>query len=258
VARFIRAIGEKTPKGWGDLLRQLALFACADFFYEVVRGMSEGKAVVAFANAHTIIDVEKAPGTFFEPHLQAFLIPAHAVISVLNFAYLNTHFVVTTAFLVWLYLFRNETYYFVRNMFMVAMGLALVGYAAFPAAPPRLIQGVGFVDTIHDISHVNQDSSFLKVLVNPYAAFPSMHIAFALMVGIPAARLSRHPAAKVAWSLYPAFVFLVIVATANHFWIDAAGGVIVAAVSALVASRLLARARPAVWAWRTAPGEARA
>ena len=61
---------------------------------------------------------------------------------------MNSHFVITTAFLAWLYLFRNEHFYFVRNMFMVAMGLALVGYALFPTAPPRLFPGEGFTDTI--------------------------------------------------------------------------------------------------------------
>ena len=62
--------------------------------------------------------------------------------------YFNSHFVITTSFLVWLYLFRNENFNFVRNMFMVAMGLALIGYALFPTAPPRMFPGAGFTDTI--------------------------------------------------------------------------------------------------------------
>ena len=72
--------------------------------------------------------------------------------------YLNSHFVITTGFLAWLYLFRNEHFYFVRNMFMVAMGLALVGYAVFPTAPPRLIPEAGFTDTIAAFTGVAQDS----------------------------------------------------------------------------------------------------
>ncbi len=61
---------------------------------------------------------------------------------------MNSHFVVTTTFLAWLYLFRNEHFHFVRNMFMVAMGIALLGYALFPTAPPRMLPGEGFTDTI--------------------------------------------------------------------------------------------------------------
>ena len=64
---------------------------------------------------------------------------------------MNSHFVVTTAFLVWLYLFRNPNFYFVRNMFMVAMGLALVGYALMPTAPPRLFEAHGFVARDHGL-----------------------------------------------------------------------------------------------------------
>ena len=64
-----------------------------------------------------------------------------------NWMYVNSHFMVTTTFLIWLYLARNHAYYFVRNMFMVAMGLALVGYVAYPTAPPRFLPEWGFTDT---------------------------------------------------------------------------------------------------------------
>jgi hypothetical protein len=250
VRRLVSRIGARLPKGWGDAARQLSLFVMADLGYEFVRGITEGKASAAFANTAKVIDLERATGTFFEPGLQKLLLPEHWLVSTLNWMYLNTHFVVTTSFLLWLYLFRNDAFYFVRNMFMVAMGLALVGYTLFPVAPPRMTTGFGFVDTIHDISNVNQDSDLLKVLVNPYAAVPSMHIAFSLMIGVPGFRISRHRLSKAFWALYPALVFLVIVGTANHFWFDAAAGAVVAVVAALAAHRLLARVRPAAWAWR--------
>jgi PAP2 superfamily len=141
-------------------------------------------------------------------------------------------------------------------MFMVAMGLALVGYALYPTAPPRLFDDLGFVDTITDYSQVNHDSALVKVFVNPYAAVPSMHIAFALMVSIPGLLLSRHVWAQAFWAVYPLVVFWVVVVTANHYWVDAAIGALVAATAALVAQRLLARARPRAWAFHAAPGEA--
>jgi hypothetical protein len=180
------------------------------------------------------------------------------VIDLANFMYVNSHFVITTAFLVWLYLRHNDHFYFVRNMFMVAMALALVGYALYPTAPPRLFTEFGFVDTITDFSNVNHDSALVKIFVNPYAAVPSMHIAFALMISIPGVMLSRHTWAKGFWAVYPLIVFWVVVVTANHYWVDAAIGALVAAVAALVAQRLLARARPEAWSFSPAPSEARA
>jgi hypothetical protein len=250
----VRAIGDRLPRGWGDALRQLGLFVLADLCYETVRGVAEGRADAAFANAGRLVEVERATGTFFEPDLQSALLSEQWLIEAANWMYMNTHFVVTTAFLVWLYLFRNEAFYFVRNMFMVAMALALVGYTLFPTAPPRLLPEEGFVDTITDFSQVGHDSALVKLFVNPYAAVPSMHVAFALMISIPAFSISRHTISRVFWTLYPLLVLFVIVVTANHFWLDAAAGAAVAGAAAVVAHRLLAPVRPGSWSWRPATG----
>ena len=141
----------------------------------------------------------------------------------------------TTGFLIWLYTKRNDNFYFVRNMFMVAMGLALVGYSLFPTAPPRMLSNAGFTDTVSAISHTDEDSTIAGVFVNPYAAVPSMHIAFSLMIGVPGVLLCRSLGARLWWSAYPMFVFFVIVVTANHFWFDAACGAAVACMAAVAA-----------------------
>lgn len=252
VARIVDNLGRRLPRGWGDAFRQLGLFVLADVCYETVRGLAEGREALAFANAERIIDVERWSGTYFEPGLQAAILDHQWLVEAANWAYMNTHFVVTTAFLVWLYVFRNEAYYFVRNMFMVAMGLALVGYTVYPTAPPRLIPEEGFVDTISLYAGVGHNSALVELFVNPFAAVPSMHVAFALMIGVSGALICRNRAAKGLWSVYPLFVFLVIIVTANHFWLDAAAGALVAAMAALVAHLALARLRPGAWAWRPA------
>jgi len=139
----------------------------------------------------------------------------------------------------------------VRNMFMVAMGIALVGYVVFPAAPPRMLPEWGFTDTVSDF--VGQaGSNTASVLYNPYAAVPSMHVAFALMIAIPAIMVVRSRVLKVLWAFYPLLVSFVVMVTANHFWIDVALGVLVAAVSASLAREVFARARPEAWAWAAA------
>jgi hypothetical protein len=237
------------PQGWLDALRQLALFAGAYYIYRIVRGLVDGQATLAFENARTLVDVERTLGLFFEPGLQAWAAGQEWLLTGANWMYVNSHFVITTTFLIWLYIFRNESYYYVRNMFMIAMGIALVGYAAFPTAPPRYMPEWGFTDTVAAFVGPQAEAS-ANVLYNPFAAVPSMHVAFALMVGIPAIYIVKHRIFKVLWALYPAVVTFVVVVTANHFWLDAALGALVAAISASAASYALGRARPEAWAWR--------
>jgi membrane-associated phospholipid phosphatase len=248
--------GRWLPQGWLDALRQLALFAGAYYVYRIVRGIVDGQEGLAFENARTLVDVERAMGLFFEPGLQTWA-RDHIdwLVWFANWMYVNSHFVVTTTFLIWLYLARNYAYYYVRNMFMIAMGIALVGYSAFPTAPPRFMPEWGFTDTVASFVGEAAENS-ANVLYNPFAAVPSMHVAFALMIAVPAIMLVRHRFLKIAWGLYPALVTFVVVVTANHFWLDAALGALVAGVSAWAATAALARARPEAWAWRRGSVEA--
>jgi hypothetical protein len=252
VRALIDRIGRWLPQGYGDAGRQLGLFVLAELSYETVRGIADGERAQAFVNGANVISLEKSMHTFFEPDLQSFFMHPRWLIDFANFMYMNSHFVVTTAFLVWLYLFRNRNFYFVRNMFMVAMGLAIIGYALLPTAPPRLFPQEGFVDTITQYAQVNHDSGLVKLFINPYAAIPSMHVAFSTMIGVAGALIARHTITRAFWCAYPVLVFWVVVVTANHFWVDGAAGLLVAALSALTARQVLARVRPAVWSWRPA------
>jgi PAP2 superfamily protein len=234
-----------------DATRQLALFAFAYYAYRLVRGLVHDQAGLAFENARSLVDIERALGLFFEPGLQAWARGDEWLLTAANWMYVHSHFAVTTAFLVWLYLARNHAFYFVRNMFMVAMGLALVGYMAFPTAPPRFLPEWGFTDTVAAFVGAAAERS-ADVLYNPFAAVPSMHVAFALMIAVPAVRLVKRRSLRLLWSVYPVVVTFVVVVTANHFWLDAALGALVAAVSAWAASSALGRARPEAWAWARA------
>ena len=249
---LVNRIGRWLPHGYGDAVKQLGLFVLAELSYEAVRGLADGARDQAMINGQNVISLEKSLHTFFEPNLQSIFIDHRWIIDFANYMYMNSHFVVTTAFLVWLYVFRNQNFYFVRNMFMVAMALAIVGYALVPTAPPRLFPQEGFVDTITDFAQVNHDSGLVKLFINPYAAIPSMHVAFSTMIGVTGVLISRHTFTKVLWAAYPLLVFWVVVVTANHFWIDGAAGLLVAVLSALAAREVLARARPGVWSFRPA------
>jgi hypothetical protein len=109
----------------------------------------------------------------------------------------------------------------------------MVGYVAYPTAPPRLA-GIGIVDTVSN-GHVDLNSGLVHSLYNPFAAVPSMHFGYALVIGVSAVVLSRHLAGRVVGTLYPFFILFVIVATGNHFLFDALAGAVVAGIAALVA-----------------------
>jgi membrane-associated phospholipid phosphatase len=241
------------PKGGSDALVQLSLFVMADILYETVRGIAESNPATAFSNARTIVDFEQSTGLFFEQGLQAWVMGQRVLIDMANFMYVNSHFVMTTGALVWLYLRHNDRFYFVRNMFMVAMGLALIGYVLMPTAPPRFFPELGFVDTIAYYVNVKHDSGLVALFFNPYAAVPSMHVAFALMIAIPATLVVRSRVAKVLWAAYPLLVTFVVIVTGNHWFMDAVAGAAVAGTSALVATHVLSRLWPAAWSWSPAP-----
>jgi membrane-associated phospholipid phosphatase len=240
------------PQGVADLLRQILLFCGAYMLYRVVRGVVEGRAGAAFENARRVIRLEHHVGVFVEPAVQAWTIGTGSLIDVASWLYVNCHFTVTFGTLAFIYLFRNEHFYFVRNMFMVAMGIALVVYLLFPTAPPRMMTEWGFIDSVSDFTGVSSNSS-ISVLFNPYAAVPSMHVGMALMVGVSLARLVKPLPLKILWSLYPVFVTFVVVATGNHYFTDVFLGALTAAVSALLAKQLLARAKPDAWAFGQVP-----
>lgn len=251
----IARIGAWLPRGWGDLLRQLALYLSANFSYEVARGMADGRVDLALANGERVMDVERSVHSFFEPSLQASTITVNWVVDFANTIYLNSQFTVALGFLIWMYLFRNEQYYFFRNMLFAAMAIALVGYIGFPTAPPRMYPEYGFVDTINAESSVNHDSALARLFINPFAAVPSMHCAVSLIIGGTGYKVCRNWIPRVIWLAWPLLVAWVTVVTANHYWIDVVLGWIVAIASFLIARLVVAKLKPDLWEW---PGTDRA
>lgn len=234
------------PHGPWDLVRQVALFASAYYAYRIVRGGVDGRAATAFENARKLIDIERALHVFVEPSVQAWASGSSIITDVASWLYINAQTSVTLGALVWLYLFRNRSFYFVRNMLVVAMLLALVGYVVYPTAPPRMFPEWGFQDSVARFTGIDPDGASVSALFNPYAAVPSMHVAFSLMIGWPLSRLVQWRALKAFWFAYPLIIAFVIVITANHFISDAILGACTAGASAYAAA-WLARARPEAW-----------
>jgi membrane-associated phospholipid phosphatase len=242
------------PHGWADVLRQLSLFLGAYLLYQVVRGLVDGNDVAkATWNAYKVISLEQTLHVFIEPGVQAWVNHKKWLMDIADSSYLNAHYVCTIGALVWIYLRRNDSFYFVRNMFMLAMAFALIGYALYPTAPPRLMPEWGFTDSIQQFTGITVEHGPSSALLNLYAAIPSMHVCFALMIGWPMARLVKNPAAMVLWAIYPVFITFVVIATGNHYLTDVVLGAMTALASAFFSKQLLARARPDVWAFGQAP-----
>ena len=250
--RSVRLLGTRLlPNGLGDALRQMLLFVGAYYAYRLVRGAVDGRAASAFENARELISIERSLNLFVEPSIQAWAASEQWLIDAASWMYVNSHFSITVGTLIFLYLFRNSSFYFVRNMFMVSMALALVGYMLYPTAPPRFLPEWGFEDSVAEFTGVTSDSVVANALFNPFAAVPSMHVAFALMLGIPMARLVKFRPLKWLWLSYPLIVSFVVVSTGNHFWIDAALGAAVAGLSAYAAAGM-SRVRPDAWSFHRA------
>ena len=137
------------------LLRQLLMFVVAYAGYEIVRGLVGVTGNKPFGDATRIIDFERTLHVFAEPSIQSWVMShAHWLLDVCDWTYLNAHFALTVGALAFIYLRRNDSFYFVRNMFMIAMLIALVGYSVFPTAPPRLMPQWGFTDSIQQFTGV--------------------------------------------------------------------------------------------------------
>jgi membrane-associated phospholipid phosphatase len=196
---------------------------------------------VARDNAQRLIDAERALGIFHEPAIQRWFLEHRALLEACNVYYHAAHYVVPIAVLVFLRVRHRDRYRRAQVALFAAMALALVGFAVFPAAPPRLVAGHGFVDTVHaprstwDHPVREPTGSFKGYASNQFAAMPSVHCAWALWCACALVPRVRHRWAKVLAVLYPVCTVTAIVLTGNHYFLDAVGGFAVLGIGSLVA-----------------------
>src|SRR5258708_20016152 len=168
------------PHGWRDVLRQLALLGLTYPTYRLVRGAVDGRPTVAFQHARGLISVGRTLHFFVEPSIQAWASGSHFVMTVSSWIYINAQISISLGALVFLYVFHNRSFYFVRNMLIVAMAIALLGYIVFPTAPPRFLPEWGFTDTVSDITGVPATTPPLTPSFNPSPPFPPFPFPFPL------------------------------------------------------------------------------
>ncbi|MGB9107891.1 MAG: phosphatase PAP2 family protein, partial [Telluria sp.] len=174
---------------------------------------------------------ERTLGIFHELAVQQWALDApDFVMTVARFTYFQCQFTITFGFVIWVYVWRNYAYTLLRNTLFATFMLAVPGYILYPTAPPRLLPELGFLDPLAEAT-LNQQGTLVKLFGNPYAAMPSLHTATALLVGATGVLVTRSLLWRTIWTFYPALVVFSIVATANHFFLDAIAGAIVLAVA---------------------------
>jgi PAP2 superfamily len=233
VTHALRRTVVRPHAGPAELAAILVLYAV----YELGRGFGDATLQAARANTARIVELEQSLGVFFEGAVQSWASGIPSLPTFLGLAYVSLHLGATGATMVWLHRRHRERFALVRNALVIATGLSLVAYTVFPAAPPRLA-GLGFVDTVTAHTHVNLSSDLLGSLYNPFAAVPSMHFGYALLVGIVLATTASNRSVRLVGALYPPFMLFDIVATGNHFVFDAAAGGLVTVVSLWAAARI--------------------
>jgi hypothetical protein len=218
---------------WKEVLYIAAFYGV----YSVIRN-TQGSATVsaahALSHARAVIKVEHDLGLFFEENLQEAFLGSRWFIQFWNLFYGTFHFVVTIAALVLLFRRFPARYPRWRNTLAFTTGLALIGFATYPLMPPRLLPAsYGFVDTLKVYGGLwNFDSGPVAQVSNQYAAMPSLHFAWSTWSAFVLYPMLRRPWSKVLAVLYPATTLFAIVVTANHYWLDAAGGAFVLGVGA--------------------------
>ena len=211
--------------------------------YTVVRN-ELGSARVAYSvardNAHRVIDAERALGIFREPAIQGWFLDHRSLLVAVNAYYHVAHYVAPIAVLVYLRARHRERYRRAQAVLFGAMAVALVGFAVFPLAPPRLVPGYGFVDTIHEPQRAwdhpvrEPSGSFAGYASNQFAAMPSVHFAWPVWAACVAWPVLERRRTKALLLLHVFLTLLAVVATANHWFLDAiAGAMVVAAVLTL-------------------------
>jgi hypothetical protein len=203
---------------------ELALWISVYGLYLLVRGISTAGADEALANARRLIEAERSLGLFHEERLQDALAPLHPVLSayyMLGFAPL------LVGVLVWLLVRHPAAYRELRTVLLLSLVFASMAYVMLPTAPPRLVPGLGIADTV-GLSARGEDGSFSGIRFNPYAAMPSMHVGWSLLVGLFAFRMARARSVQMFFAAHPLLMAIAVTATGNHFFLDSLVGAAVA------------------------------
>jgi PAP2 superfamily len=218
--------------------------------YFLIRGAVVDRPAIAFAHAADLIRVEQRLGVFWEPAWQQAMRGDLVQVRLWDAVYFWGHAPVIALVAVWLYRRHRPVYGVIRTAFLVSALLALLGYQLYPVAPPRLLTqsgyaayglpaaaypDFGFVDTMRQFDALSYQAESLKPFVNPFAAMPSLHFGWAVLLALGVAAAVRRRWSAVLPIVWSGLTLCAIVFTANHFILDAVAGLVDAGIGLGVA-----------------------
>jgi hypothetical protein len=237
---------EATPRTrlrwWTELPLILLVYAC----YSAGRLLARGDVSHAVDHGLAILDIEKALYLNAEHPLNRLFTREPWLGIPADFWYASLHYLVTPAILVWIFRSRTVHYRAARTWLMTSTFIGLIGFTLLPTCPPRLLaESYGFVDTMAQYSSYGWWGGEASAprgmggMTNQYAAMPSLHVGWALWCGVMLWRYGGTRLTKAAAVAYPLITTIVVMGTANHYFLDAAAGAAVMGVGLLLAPYVL-------------------
>jgi len=216
------------PKLW----QEIAFIALSYFVYSQIRDAVPTHERIALLHGRQILYTEEHIGLNFELSVNRWFDHValggwHYLANIADYYYALMHFVIVLSVLVWVYIKRPMNYRSARTVLYATNALAALGFWFYPLAPPRLLPGHGFIDTVVKYhTWGSWGSNSVSKVSNQFAAMPSLHIGWSLWAGITLFMLSGRWWIRALGLLYPVVTFFVIIGTANHYTLDAAGGIV--------------------------------
>ena len=225
-----RLLKKIRPSWWKGGFREITLVLVIYAVYSLTQDALPDREFLAFRNTYNVIDFETRLKIFWELNIQSWFLRSDFLVQLVNALYTLLFFPVLISFGIWAYQHHRQQYSIARNAILISAVIGFPGFAFYPMAPPRLLPNLGFVDTLATFMNL-KTSSMPSSMVNQYAAMPSLHMAWALLVGITTIRIAKTWWLKLAGILLPLLMLVTIVATANHFILDAIVGAALAGLS---------------------------
>jgi hypothetical protein len=238
----------RTRLAWFDL-GEIGLVALGFLLYFLVRGAVVDRDEQALQNARWIIDLQESLGIFIEPQINQWTLEANLRVRLFNFVYfwLDFPLIVGIGFL--MFWRQRASYTLLRDALLISGGFALLMYWSFPVAPPRFLPDLGFGDTLEQFDNLSYQAQSMAPFVNPYAAVPSLHVGWALIVTIVVFWVTPYAVLRLAALAVLLLQSVAVVATANHYIFDGAVGAAISLAGLGVAVWLQQHGYPALRRW---------
>ena len=259
IYRYLHEVTAPSRRGlaWFDLI-EIGLVALGFLLYFLVRGAVVDRTSQAMRNADWIIDLQESIGLFVEPDVNRWAVQSELLVRLFNYTYFWLDFPLIVAVGLLMFWRRRTFYTLLRDALLISGGFALILYWSFPVAPPRLVPGYGFVDTLARYSDLAYQAQSTAPFVNPYAAVPSLHVGWSVVLAIVVFWATDRWWLRIGALTVMVLQSVSVVATANHYILDGVVGAAVSLAGLGIAVWLQRAGYPAIRRWLRSRVEAQA